>query len=166
MTSNAPPLYDTRERIAVIGARIAFVLGLASAAFALLAGPSYRTGVLALGNAVLAMRWAAYGALAAAAIALLALGFGIAVRASSGRNDSGHRFVIVSNGYSYASMFNSLIQSTTKHSRLNHIPFSHNYDTFLKYAKSGRSKYEYSVIMLFMIHYDFINYFYTCRKFV
>lgn len=59
-------------RVGTVLALAGFVLGVACALAALLAGPCYRTGLLSLGTAIATMRWATMGAIAGAVLSLSA----------------------------------------------------------------------------------------------
>ena len=65
-------MQSTRLRVAAGFAALALASGLVCATAALLAGPAYRIEWLALGAAFKLLRWATYGALAGAAVALAA----------------------------------------------------------------------------------------------
>lgn len=78
-------MQSTRDRVAAGFAALALVSGLACAAAALLAGPAYRIEWLALGAAFELLRWATYGALGGAAVALLAAAMLLLARATRGR---------------------------------------------------------------------------------
>ena len=74
-----------RARVAIGFAALALASGLVCATAALLAGPAYRSERLALGAAFELLRWATYGAMAGAAVALLAGAMLLLVRARRGR---------------------------------------------------------------------------------
>ena len=78
-------MQSTRIRVAAAFAMLALASGLLCAAAALLAGPAYRIEWLALGAAFELLRWATYGALGGAAVALLAAAMLLSARASRGR---------------------------------------------------------------------------------
>ena len=78
-------MQSTRDRVAAGFATLALASGLACAAAALLAGPTYRVEWLALGAAFELLRWATYGALGGAVVALLAWAVLLLARATRGR---------------------------------------------------------------------------------
>jgi uncharacterized protein (DUF1499 family) len=78
-------LDDKPVRAGAAFAGLACAMGLVCAALALFAGPSYRTELLALGAAFQVLRWATYGAIAGAVVALLAWGLLTLARAARGR---------------------------------------------------------------------------------
>jgi len=81
---NSRPV-DARGRAGAMGAWLALALGIVCAAAALLAGPSYRAELASLSSALLAMRWAVYGAIAGSVLALIALVVSIAKRTARGQ---------------------------------------------------------------------------------
>ena len=78
-------MQSTRLRVAAGFAALALASGLVCATAALLAGPAYRIEWLALGAAFELLRWATYGALAGAAVALLVWVVLMLARATRGR---------------------------------------------------------------------------------
>ena len=72
MTDTASRTASLRVRTGARLAGLAFGIALVCGAAALLAGPGYRLEILSLGTGLQAIRWAAIGALAGAALALLA----------------------------------------------------------------------------------------------
>ena len=78
-------LTDKRLRAGAALTGLALAIGVVCAAAALLAGPAYRTELLSLGAGFQAIRWATFGAIGGAAVALLAWGLLALSRARRGR---------------------------------------------------------------------------------
>jgi uncharacterized protein (DUF1499 family) len=74
MSSTNPRLDEIRIGASAVCAWLALFVGLVSAASALLAGPGYRAELLTLSEGFTLMRWAVYGAIGGAFLALLGIG--------------------------------------------------------------------------------------------
>lgn len=73
-------------RAGVALARVALAIGLACAAAALLAGPGYRTELWSLSLGFLVIRWATFGAIAGAVVALIIWALSMWARTRPGRS--------------------------------------------------------------------------------